>query len=851
MKKIYCIILAFVFVSASARSDNSTVDRLKHFFINVAAYNNNYPQEKVYLHLDNNGYFPNEKIFFKAYVFKAGSLLPTDLSKILYVELLTPDGTVWNRLTLPIYNGRTYGSFDINGIITSGFYEVRAYTRAMMNWDAAYAYSRVIPVFNMPKDTLNNLGLDLRSLDPDLNNSMRRKMPAPLQANEKQLKKQIILNFYPEGGHIIKGVNNRIAYKLTDNQGIPFDTTLTICTTEGKTISTTKPVHEGMGAFELPPDWIGGFAQITDKKGHPLKFDLPALKDSCCRLHVQTMEDGQLGISIVPTKNYPNSLLGVTITCRGRLCYFDTLQIAGQRIVKNISRSLLHEGIQQVTLFTPQGEVLAERLVWIEPLQNPLFMQVQQNQEVYQPFTPIVLNLDLKDQAGKPLQGDFSISVQDRDGIINEGQAGLRTNMLLCSDLKGYIHHPNYYFESQDEQHREALDLLMMVQGWKRYEWKQMAGVDSFIIKQPIETRQIIDGRIINYSMRNPQPIPGMNVNLMIIDQNKKFRTLSYASSVSDSLGRFAFAPKDSIYDDVLAYISGTKKDKRQRCFIALNRNFKPWPRTYEPQELELKLPQEVRKEPEITKTLETFEWKDTLPHIHYLPPARVTEKKKRVKWDVPFGTRWTYMGAENYAASFSSIYYNIEDELQDYLDKGDVVPNIFDWLKLVNKKVVYERYTNTFKYDECPVIFLFDNQEKPPFNFTGDMSDFRSLFITKAFKSFEYAGIRAPLENTYLFLFYSEVGNNFINTYKKGQRNTVIHGYSCVDDFYSPNYRSSDMPDISDRRRTLYWNPEMKTDENGKANITLFSNFRKDERIYIDVQGIAVNGEMFDANKK
>ena len=854
MKKIYCIILALVFFSASAQSENSDVVRLKRFFMNIAAYNNNYPQEKVYLHLDNNGYFPSEKIFFKAYVFRAGSLLPTDMSKILYVELLTPDGTVWDRLTLPIFNGRTYGSFDLSGIITSGFYEVRAYTRSMMNWDAAYAYSRAIPVFDIPKDTLNNLGLHLRPFDSELKYAMRRKLPEPLiQLDKKQVKKRTILNFYPEGGHIIKGLNNLIAYKITDDQGLPLDTTLTICTTEGKTISTTKPLHEGMGSFELPANWDGGYAQMTDKKGNTLKFNLPAMKDSGCRLHAQTMEDGQLGISIAPTNNYSHQLLGLTITCRGQLCYFDTLQIMGNHIVKNISRNHLRDGIQQVTLFTPEGEVLAERLVWVEPLQQPLFMEVRQNQEVYQPFSPIVLDLDLKDHVGKPLQGDFSISVQDRDGIINEGQAGLRTDMLLCSDLKGYIHHPDYYFENQDEQHRKSLDLLMMVQGWRRYEWKQMAGVDSFVIKQPIETRQIIDGRIINYSMKNPQPIPGMDVNLMIINQGKKWRTFSYASAVSDSLGRFAFAPKDSIYDDVLAYLSGTKKDKRQRCFIALNRNFKPWPRTFEPQELELKLPQDVRKQPDIIKPLETFEWKDTLPHIHYLPPARIKEKK-RVKWDIPFGTRWTYMGGENYGAEFSTIYYNIEDELQDYLDRGDVVPNIFDWLKLVNKKVVYDRYTNTFEYDGHPVIFACDNQPTLPFNFTGDMSDFRSLFITKAPKAFHYLGYtgeRAPSQLTYLFLFYSEVGNNFINTYKKGQRNTVIHGYSCVDDFYNPNYRGTDIPDINDRRRTLYWNPELETDKNGKANITLFSNFRKDEHLYIDVQGIAVNGEMFDANKK
>ena len=137
-------------VSVQAADD---LTRLKHFAKNINTYDRNYTQEKVYLHLDNNGYFPNEKIWYKAYVFKAGTLLPTDMSKVLYVELVTPTGEVKERQTLPIYNGRTYGDFSLKDIFQTGYYEIRAYTRAMLNWDNSYIYSRVIPIFNIPKDT--------------------------------------------------------------------------------------------------------------------------------------------------------------------------------------------------------------------------------------------------------------------------------------------------------------------------------------------------------------------------------------------------------------------------------------------------------------------------------------------------------------------------------------------------------------------------------------------------------------------------------------------------------------------------------------------------------------------------
>ena len=52
----------------------------------------------------------------------------------------------------------------------------------------------------------------------------------------------------------------------------------------------------------------------------------------------------------------------------------------------------------------------------------------------------------------------------------------MKTWMLLSSELSGYIDSPDYYFEADDAEHRRAADLLMMVQGWRRYDWQLMSG---------------------------------------------------------------------------------------------------------------------------------------------------------------------------------------------------------------------------------------------------------------------------------------------------------------------------------------------------------------------------------------
>lgn len=110
------------------------------------------PHERAYLHLDNTGYFLGETVWFKAYVMRTDLQKMTDLSSVLYVELLDPTGNVVQTKKLKLQEGMANGSFNLKGQqLVSGFYEVRAYTRYMTAWGSDACYSKIIPVFNEPK----------------------------------------------------------------------------------------------------------------------------------------------------------------------------------------------------------------------------------------------------------------------------------------------------------------------------------------------------------------------------------------------------------------------------------------------------------------------------------------------------------------------------------------------------------------------------------------------------------------------------------------------------------------------------------------------------------------------------
>ena len=89
------ILLAIIFICSALLAfgqADSAVVRIQNYLKNIYAFNQAYPQEKVYLHLDNRSYFIGDTLWFKAYVVNATTLRLTDVSKVLYVELLNDKG---------------------------------------------------------------------------------------------------------------------------------------------------------------------------------------------------------------------------------------------------------------------------------------------------------------------------------------------------------------------------------------------------------------------------------------------------------------------------------------------------------------------------------------------------------------------------------------------------------------------------------------------------------------------------------------------------------------------------------------------------------------------------------------
>ena len=196
-------------------------------------------QERVYLHFDNSAYYLGETIWFKAYVTFGKNNRQSTLSKVLYVELVAPEGYVVETKKYRLNDdGCCYGEFELSPLILSGYYEIRAYTRYMLNWDKEAIFSRVFPIF----DRVNADNWDFKNMLDRNRGFMKEGKWVSSELPEATL------DFFPEGGHLIEGIESRVAYELRETDGLFSEEKIHIYE-NGDKLTESTPVHQGKGTF--------------------------------------------------------------------------------------------------------------------------------------------------------------------------------------------------------------------------------------------------------------------------------------------------------------------------------------------------------------------------------------------------------------------------------------------------------------------------------------------------------------------------------------------------------------------------------------------------------------------------
>ena len=525
MKKIL-IIFSLILVNNTIWGQKND---LIHWTQTVQNTGKAFPQEKVYLHLDNNCYFLGDTIWYKAYVVRTDRKIPTDLSRILYVELMTPDGYLVERQQIPLENDTTgFGNFALQDSLYGGYYEVRAYTRWMLNWgryqteldwglknmyaNAFYnkgmmkdffteyekIYSRVVPVYDKPQEAgVYEKNMTMRP--------MRRYYKKSGEKNEP------VLSFFPEGGNLIHGVPCTLAFDLADNQGKHLNLEVVFRESKtGKEILRTQPQYAGRGSILLPPLKKETEYEAVVRSGEEeYTFPLPEIQERGCALSLESAPDS---IRIFTNtaglpENFP---LGIHIMHDGIMEYNKEITVRkGISEYISLPTESLPTGVNQIILFDAKGEVFADRLFFVWPEGKDLNpdrqnLVLEGIKEEYKPFEPVTLSLKAPDIR---TTAHLSLSVKDDaadESIYDDGT--MLTEMLLASEIRGFVERPGYYFEKDDSAHRKALDNLLLVQGWRRWKWNDLAAKTDFSIRYLPEKYQTIAGAVYPFHKLDGNP---------------------------------------------------------------------------------------------------------------------------------------------------------------------------------------------------------------------------------------------------------------------------------------------------------------------------------------------------------
>lgn len=914
------------------------------------------------MQMDNTCYFLGDTIWFAAYTRRTDSGLPSNVSRVLYVELLNQDGFLQERQLIEMKNGRGHGNFVLADSLYAGYYELRAYTRWQLNWgitekehssgaedwffnktmakefyrDYDKLYSRVFPVYDKPTEP----GDYYRDMTT---RPMRRyfKSGAP----EPQLQ----LSLFPEGGHVVAGVPCRVAFEAATEAGEACEGDLRMKSEKlkmknesGEEVESVAAQSRGRGVFTFTPEAGQDYEfTFTDKDGRTAKAKLPEVEADGVALSVECKDD-EWEIQVHAVGEAATKPLGLTIMHEGVVQKFE--QVENAEWAKLFAD--LPSGTNQATVFDADGRVWADRLFFVskpELLQPTLTISGLKDE--YEPFEQVSLQVTAP---SLPSEGagvsPLGVSLAIRDAAASDytyDTSNILTEMLLSSELKGFIPDPAYFFEADDQEHRQALDLLMMTQGWRRFEWHTMATPGAFALVQPAETQtQILRGEVLNYTAGLLQddvrpfdncPTPydyekhmveslsgGGDVGIfeMMMDLRKKLRNSEDGLSIKDS---YEGAGQGEVIETIEAesYAIGEHfppGSYRMRGPIATAR--------FNAKEKDLK--REVQVHAEFTQPgsesvlgdvetrngqfiIQAPRFEDCCVFFLGASDSTKWKKGKSHQWievdetkDAEYYVRlsWPYPRFTQPYSHYQTTLRPLSEEEQTKAWAGRFNAKTFETdmqdvtirarhgglrrLDLSKPAYTVDAY---IAFNDASDAGLMSGAYRGRFHFinslarlyAGDMQTSNQYLVEARYDGYNISLNRSnqiidrfnQLTNISTVAFYTDynprtggdprakednvmrLAVNLQSMANEGRRAVyrdrryILQGFNVADSFYHPDYqRTPPAEGAKDYRRTLYWNPDLQLDAEGKATVTCFTG-SKPAILSVEANGLAGDGRL------
>lgn len=802
----------------TARGENPPAKVIFEQYMNQAqTFADNYPREKAYLHFDNTSYYVGDTIWFKAYVTLAEKQVFSSISRPLYVELVDQAGHVTDKQIIKLSQGEGSGQFVLPQSMLSGYYEVRAYTRWMLAFSDPQYFSRTLPIYQLSHSDQLERSISTYELSP----SMEKR---PEETREK-----LSLRFFPEGGQLVEGVTSQVAFKAESKNEGNLQLSGTLYTKEGQEITSFETLHDGMGAFEYTPSALPAIAKVNFQ-GKKYEFTLPKALPNGYVLKVDN-NAGAISVTVSCNAATPQDTLAVFISHQGRPHAYQLIHCqANEPQQFTVLSRKLPAGVLQISLLNRAGNTLCDRFVFASP-RAPLQISPKGLKEIYAPYAPIRCELQLNNAIGEPMPGKLSVSIRDavRSDYM-EYDNNIFTDLLLTSDLKGYIHQPGYYFTESSLRKQKELDILLMVHGWRKYDMTQQIGISPFTPLQLPESQLVLYGQVKSTILKNK--LKDIALSVMV----KRDAEIITGQTVTDENGHFSI-PLEDFEGSMEAVIQTRKvgKERNKDASILIDRHFSPATRAYGYKELHPEWGNIAHWQQEAEKFDSLY--MDSIRRVdglYLLDEVEIKSKRRRQS---------TNMATKINEQSIDA-YYDIRQAVDQLRDNGKVLTTIPEVMEKLNPLFYWDRSNDNCTYRQKPICYIMDNKilSSTEVNMMlTEIDGLASIIISKGTGGIDDEIIQnskmsdsndidvTELDKYSIFYLIPLPRHDVLNKHETaalGTRQTVMQGYTPALEYYSPAYIDKELyMDKADKRRTLYWNPTVQTDENGKAVIECYNN--------------------------
>ena len=876
-----CFLGLFLCVSFSAKAQNNLPEKIQNYFSN---YQEEFPVEKAYLHLDKHTFTLGEDLWFSAYLVAGGEQVPSPLSKTLYVDFFDGDGLLLSQKVVKIENGRGAGDFQIPRFGKTGEYQIRAYTSWMRNFGEEYFFSQTFRVVDgaggsfLPQVKFNSVqsenGKAKYQVELTAINSSGQALAsqtvgvAAIAGKEELYQQNIQLNaqgqanftftiperpnpvqhleltfqenpdyavtqkialpytlkladiqFLPEGGNLVLGKKSVVAIRAIFPDGSPASIQGTILGLENSNFETNE---RGLGKLELQPEKRTYQAQVSwmnsDEK---IQVNLPEALSKGLVIQLQNNPDATYISALVQGTGLEENLYLVSHT-RGLVNFLIQGKLSNGIWGVRIPKQTLPSGINTITILTEEGKPLAERLVFVQN-GDRLALDVEKTGAL-NPRGKIQLNLRNSFE-NQPASGSFSIAVSDASQVSDESldKGSIFSHLLLSSDLIGKIAQPGFYFQNQNPETLQELDLVMLTHGWRRFTWEEVLTEkypeNGFYIEQGIT----IAGEIKEQS-KTKKGLGGGKISALVGDGVELIGT-EFGPD-----GKFILTDLD--FSDSLS-ITITAEDSRAKNFIDLE-VIQPKPQfpflsgTYASQIL---WPRELAASYQARNLMRELNSDEKITDLEGITVEAKTLQEEQNNSRKMYGEGDASINPDAIPGSvgFSNIFQMIQGRVAGVR----VSLNGFNVSVQIRGAGSIQAGTEPlYLLDNVPVDASLLFQVNP--RDVQSIEVFKDPARTAIFGSQGANGVIAVYTKTGAGITYQSVGGNLVLSYG---------GYDSPREFYSPKY-DSPAPSVTDQRATIYWKPILEFGTDGKGNVEFF-NSDSAKRLLIVVEGIDSKGRL------